>query len=54
MNVLDEATVSLVYNFTIGVIYWKFLFSFYQGLSSQVQNCATKRLSNGNQVSFCC
>jgi hypothetical protein len=59
MNVLDEATISLAYNFTAGVIHWKLLFSFYQlqmceGLSSQVQNCATERRSNGNQVSFCC
>jgi hypothetical protein len=53
MNVLDEATISLAYNFTTGVIHWKLLFSFYQlqmceVLSSQLQNCATKRRSNGN------
>jgi hypothetical protein len=59
INVLDEATVSLLYNFTTDAIHWKLLFSFYQlqmceEILSQVQNCATKRPSNGNQVSFCC
>ena len=59
MSVFDEATVFIAYNFTTDVIHWKLIFSFYQlqmcgGLSSQVQNCATKRRSSGNQVSFCC
>jgi hypothetical protein len=30
MYVLDEATISLAYKFTTGVIHWKLLFSFYQ------------------------